>query len=168
MDLSAREQKGLLLAFQSAQSIRRKTDDLWVVPSQSGHGSYQVVQPPQVGKGERRLPLRDMVFVCAMKVYGGKATRRSMSDFAPRAEAREKLGHAAALGLLGGVVDGPVLAPRLPVRAGAGVVLWIDQRLQDRRQRRVLEVIDLKKRGFLTRLPHRNSVWAQAGARAGS
>lgn len=39
-----------------------------------------IVQPPYKGNGRRPLPLADIVYGAAMKVYGGMSGRRSMSD----------------------------------------------------------------------------------------
>jgi len=39
-----------------------------------------IVQPPQVGRGRPRLPLADLVYAGAMKVYTGFSARRALSD----------------------------------------------------------------------------------------
>lgn len=39
-----------------------------------------IVTPPQTGRGQRRLPLGDMIFAATMKVYGTKSARRTMTD----------------------------------------------------------------------------------------
>lgn len=39
-----------------------------------------IVNPPQIGRGNRRIPLSDAVFAMVMKTYGGMSARRSTTD----------------------------------------------------------------------------------------
>jgi transposase len=70
-----------------------------------------ILQPPQA-KGRPRLPLSDVVYGAAMKVYGGMSGRRSTSD-ARDHEAKGLIDHAAHYNSLFSYLERPEMTPLL-------------------------------------------------------
>lgn len=68
-----------------------------------------VPSEPQVGRGERRLPLSDQIFAIVMKVYGGMSTRRTDTDMRGYAE-KDLMQWAPSFNSVIRYMDNPALA----------------------------------------------------------
>jgi transposase len=65
-----------------------------------------LTEPPQIGRGERRLPLSDRAFAIVAKVYGGMSTRRTLTDMREY-EAKGLLSHAPSWNSIIDYMDEP-------------------------------------------------------------
>src|SRR5215207_3132177 len=77
--------------------------------------SKTVAQPEQQGRGRPRLPLSDMVFAAAYKVYVGFSSRRFTSDLKD-AQARGLIGNAAHFNSVNRYMANPELTDRKSTR----------------------------------------------------
>ena len=71
-----------------------------------------IPQPPAKATGRPRLPLSDMVFSAALKVYGTMSTRRAMTDMR-NAEAAGMVDKAPSTGSIWKCMEDPALTPVL-------------------------------------------------------
>ena len=71
-----------------------------------------IQSPPQTGRGQRRLPLADLVFAAVLKVYGTMSARRSASDLRA-CEARGSVEKAPHYNSVLRCLENPALTPVL-------------------------------------------------------
>ncbi len=76
------------------------------------HDLCAAIDNPAQGRGRPRLPISDMVFCAAMKVYGGASGRRTMTDLRDF-EAKGYIDRAPHYNSIFNVFENPILTPIL-------------------------------------------------------